>query len=132
MSSVTYQDNVRDGVHNTTGVPNWMAKIGLAYYDECSGWNVGVFDTYFSDPHVPATAVVVNPDPQPMHLVSINTTLDLNRRLRLHTRTAMRLQFLIQNLFDEEIDHVEFERELINSLPAGPGRTFYGGFTMAY
>jgi hypothetical protein len=44
----------------------------------------------------------------------------------------MELQFLIQNLLDEDIHHVEFERELVNSFPAGPGQTFYGGLRMAY
>ena len=34
LSSMTYQHNVRDGVHNTTSVPNWMAKMGVAYHDE--------------------------------------------------------------------------------------------------
>ena len=132
MGSVTYQDNVRDGVHNTTGVPNWMAKLGLAYHNDDSGWNVGLFDTFFGDPTVPATATVVNPNPEPYHLISLNTTLDLDRRFNLRTSQSMRLQFLIQNLLDEEIHHIEFERELINSLPVGPGRTFYGGCTMEY
>jgi hypothetical protein len=129
---VTYQDNVRDGVHNTTGAPNWMAKMGIAYYDECSGWNMGLFDTFYGDPSVPRTAVDVNPDPKAYHLLSLNMTLDLDRRFGWNTGHSMELQFLIQNILDERIDHIEFERELINSLPAGPRRTFYGGFTMAY
>jgi len=132
VSSLTYQDNVRDGVHNTTGVPNWMAKLGIAYHDDSSGWTTGLFDTFFGDSTVPATAVPLNVDPGAYHLVSLNTTLDLNRRLKLNTCRSMQLQFLIQNLLDADINHVEFERELINSFPAGPGRTFYGGFTMAY
>jgi outer membrane receptor for ferrienterochelin and colicin len=132
LGSVTYQDNVRNDVHNTTGVPNWMAKMGLAYYNECSGWNVGLFDTFFGDPTVPATATVVNAEPEAYHLMSLNMTLDLDRRFNLRTGRSMELQFMVQNLLDEEIHHFEFERELINSLPAGPGRTFYGGFTMAY
>jgi hypothetical protein len=35
-------------------------------------------------------------------------------------------------LFNEPINHVEFQRGVLNTIPAGPGRTFYGGFTMAY
>jgi outer membrane receptor protein involved in Fe transport len=132
LGSLTYQDNVRDGVHNTTGVPNWMAKMGIAYHDPCSGWTVGLFDSFFGDQTVPATALEVNPDPEPYHLVSLNILLDLNRRLQLKTCRKMQLQFLVQNLLDQDIHHIEFERELINSLPAGPGRTFYGGFTMEY
>jgi len=44
----------------------------------------------------------------------------------------LKLQLLIENLFDEDINHVEFERELINSVPAGPGTTYYGGFSLGY
>lgn len=132
LGSLTYQDNVRGNIHNTTGVPNWMAKMGIAYHDPCSGWNIGLFDTYFGDPIVPDTAAILNEQPRAIHLMSLNMTLDLDRRLCWRTGRKMQLQFLIQNLLDEDIQHIEFERELINSFPAGPGRQFYGGFTMAY
>ena len=132
LGSMTYQENVRDGVHNTTGAPNWMAKMGIAYHNECSGLTVGLFDSFFGDPTVPPTAVELNADPKAYHLVSLNTTLDLNRRFGWKLGHTAQLQFLIQNLLDEDIHHIEFERELVNSFPAGPGRTFYGGFTMAY
>ncbi|MBN1912308.1 MAG: TonB-dependent receptor [Pirellulales bacterium] len=131
LGSVTYQDNVRDGVHNTTLVPNWMAKMGLAY-DDNRGLNVGLFDCYFGTPASSTTAAVVNPVPTAYHLMSLNTTLDLDRRFHWRTGRSMRLQFMIQNLLNERIDHPEFEQELVNSLPAEPGRTFYGGFSMAY
>ncbi|NQT40804.1 MAG: TonB-dependent receptor [Planctomycetes bacterium] len=135
LGSVTYQDNVRDGVHDTTHVPNWMAKMGLAYHT-CNGWMVGVFDTYYGTPSpvtvVNPAALIVNPVPSAYHLLSLNATLDLNRFFHWHTGRSMKLQFLVQNLLDERIDHPEFARRTINSLPAGPGRTVYGGFTMDY
>lgn len=131
LSSMTYQTNKRDGVSNTTTAPNWMAKMGLAYHDE-QGLTMGLFDSFFGDQTVPPTAAIVNPDPVAYHLVSLNTTLDLGRRLGWNTGRSTRLQFLIENLFDEGINHVEFERERLNSLPAGPGRTYYGGVTVAF
>lgn len=131
LGSMTYQTNERDGVRNTSTAPNWMAKMGLAYNND-RGLNVGLFDSFFGDQTVPATAAIVNPDPVAYHLVSLNTTLDLDRFLHWHTGHAMRAQFLIENLFDEEINHAEFARERINSLPAGAGRTYYGGFTIDY
>jgi outer membrane receptor for ferrienterochelin and colicins len=131
MGSMTYQTNLRNGVRDTTSVPNWMAKLGVDY-NTPNGWNVGLFDSFFGDQTVPTTAVPVNPDPQAYHLVSLNTTLDLARRLDWENSRQVQLQFLVQNLFDERIDHVEFERELINSLPAAPGRTYYGGLTFGY
>ena len=132
MGSVSYQDNVRDGVHNTTGAPNWMAKMGVAYHNECSGLTVGLFDSFFGDQSVPLTAAEINADPEAYHSMSLNTTLGLNRRFGWKLGHTAQLQFLIQNLLDEDIHHIDFERERINSFPAGPGRTFYGGFTMAY
>jgi outer membrane receptor protein involved in Fe transport len=130
LGSMTYQRNKRDGVSNTTSVPNWMAKMGLAYTN--NGLVVGLFDSFFGDQFVPAGAVPVNADPQAYHLVSLNTTYDLNKCFQWDRDTQLRLQFFIENLFDEEINHVEFERELINSFPAGPGITYYGGFTLDY
>jgi outer membrane cobalamin receptor len=130
LGSCTYQQNERDGVHNTTSAPMWMAKLGLNYNN--AAWNIGLFDTYFGDQFVPASAIPLNADPQPYHLVSLNTTVDLVQQFGWRTDSSMQLQFLVQNLFDEDIDHVEFERELINSFPAGPGRTYYGGLSIGY
>ncbi|MBN1912309.1 MAG: TonB-dependent receptor [Pirellulales bacterium] len=131
LGSVTYQNNVRNSDHNVTLTPNWMAKMGLAY-NSPRGLNVGLFDTFFGKPTANPTAAVVNRVPQAYHLMSLNATLDLDRRFHWHTGRSMRLQFMIQNLLNERIDHPEFDRQLINSLPAEPGRTFYGGFAMEY
>ncbi|MCA9218601.1 MAG: TonB-dependent receptor, partial [Planctomycetales bacterium] len=132
IGSMTYQENTRGGVYNTTSAPNWMAKLGLAYTDPKRGLKLGLFDTFYGAQTVPATAAIVNPNPDAYHLLSLNSTLDLNRCLSCRSNASMRLQFLIQNLLDEDIYHVEFERELINTIPAGAGRTFYGGVQIDY
>lgn len=136
LASATWQDNATDaGVHDTTHVPNWMAKVGMAYNTQ-NGLTVGLFDSYFSEPSdvtiVNPAALIVNPDPQEYHLLSLNVTLDLDKFLHRHSGKSMQLQFLVQNLLDEDIDHPEFSRRRINSLPAHPGRAFYGGFAMSY
>ncbi|MBN2021484.1 MAG: TonB-dependent receptor, partial [Pirellulales bacterium] len=133
LCSVTYQDNVRDDnhMHNTTLAPNWMAKMGASYRTP-GGWTVSLFDSFYGKPAANPEALVVNPVPQAYHLMSLNATLDLDRAFHWHTGRSMKLQFLVQNLLNERIDHPEFEREVINSLPAEPGRTYYGGFSMAF
>ena len=131
LGSVSYQNSFYNGEHNVTYAPIWMAKMGLAYHNN-NGLNVSLMDVFYGARGVPPTAEHVNPEPNEYHLASLNMTLDLDRRFHWHTGRQMQLQFLIQNLFNEPINHVEFQRELINTLPAGPGRTFYGGFTMAY
>ncbi|MBN1591365.1 MAG: TonB-dependent receptor [Pirellulales bacterium] len=131
VGSVTYQNSARDGEHNVTEVPNWMAKMGLAYHND-RGLHVALMDVFYGARSTPAGALHVNPEPDEYHLASLNMRLDLNRRFHWDTNRRMELQFLIQNLFNEPINHVEFQRGVINTLPAGPGRAFYGGFTMAY
>ena len=139
LGSVTYQDNVRDGVHNTTHMPNWMAKMGAAY-STCNGWSVGLFDTFYGTPSSVAVvnpgAAIVNPVPKAYHLMSLNVTLDLdkwrNASTRIRSGRSTRIQFLVQNLLDEPIHQPEFGRRNINSIPAGAGRTFYGGLHMDY
>ncbi|MBN2216499.1 MAG: TonB-dependent receptor [Pirellulales bacterium] len=131
LGSVTYQNNVRDDEHNVTAAPIWMAKMGASYHND-RGLNVALMDVFYGACGVSDTAAHVNPEPDAYHLASLNMSLDLNRHYGWRMNREMRLQFLIQNLFNESINHVEFQRGLINTLPAGPGRTFYGGFTMAY
>ncbi len=131
LGSVTYQNNIGDGAHNVTYVPIWMAKMGLTYHND-RGLNVALMDVFYGTRSEPPTAAEVNPAPEEYHLATLNMRLDLNRRFHWRMNRQMDLQFMIQNLFNEPIYHAEFEREVINTLPAGPGRTFYGGFSMAY
>jgi len=131
LGSVTYQNNSYNGEHNVTAAPIWMSKMGLAYHNR-NGLNVALMDVFYGAREAPSTAVHVNPEADEYHLASLNITLDLNRRFHWNLNRQMRLEFLTQNLFNEPINHVEFQRGVINTIPAGPGRTFYGGFTMAY
>ncbi|NLE39237.1 MAG: TonB-dependent receptor, partial [Pirellulaceae bacterium] len=92
LASVTYQNNVRDGEHNVTGAPIWMAKMGMAYHDN-RGLNVSLMDVFYGACGVPPEALHVNPEPDAYHLASLNMTLDLNRRFDWRLNREMRLQF---------------------------------------
>jgi outer membrane receptor for ferrienterochelin and colicins len=134
LGSATWQENESsDGVFDTTHVPNWMANVGVLYESK-SGLTLGVFDSYFSAPPSVANTdpgvSIVNPIPSACHLLTFNSRLDLSRYLHRPSRT-FEVQFMIQNLLDEEVWHPEFSRRVINSVPAEPGRTFYGGFTLS-
>lgn len=131
VGSVTYQNSDYNGEYNVTAAPLWMAKMGAVYNND-RGLKVALMDVFYGTRPTPDAALHVNPEPNAYHLASLNTTLDLNRRFDWCMDRQMTLQFMIQNLFNEPINHVEFQRGVINTLPAGPGRTFYGGFTMAY
>jgi len=131
LGSVTYQNNTYDGEANVTAAPIWMAKMG-AVYRNGRGLQIALMDVFYGARKASDEALPVNPDADAYHLASLNTTLDLDRRFNWQTGRKMQLQFLIQNLFNESTYDVEFQRKVINTLPAGPGRTYYGGFTMAY
>ena len=131
LGSVTYQNNRYRNEHNITAAPLWMAKMGASYHNN-RGLNVALMDVFFGTRPTPETAVHANPEPDAYHEASLNITLDLNRRFQWNLNRQMKVQFLVQNLFNEPINHVEFQRSVINTLPGGPGRAFYGGFTMAY
>ncbi|QDU54109.1 TonB-dependent receptor plug domain-containing protein [Aeoliella mucimassa] len=82
VGSVTWQQNISDeGVANTTLVPNWMAKVGVAYDNGLVGF--GLFDSYFSAPAsvtiINPAADIVNPIPTEYHSMSLNTRVDLGR-----------------------------------------------------
>ncbi|MBN1394560.1 MAG: TonB-dependent receptor [Pirellulales bacterium] len=131
VGSATYQNNTYEGRCNVTAAPLWMAKMGAVYHND-RGLKLALMDVFYGTRPEPAAALPVNPAAAAYHLASLNTTLDLNRRFNWNMDRQMTLQFLIQNLFNEPLNHVEFQRGVINTIPAGPGRTFYGGFTMAY
>jgi outer membrane receptor for ferrienterochelin and colicins len=131
LGSTTYQRNIRDQVPNTTEAPQWMAKGGIDYHTP-DGWNVGLFDVFYSAAPIDPNSIEVNPDTQATHEVTLNTTLDLDQYWHWHAGRSLRLQFMVENLLNEPIIAPEFEREIINTLPAGAGRTYYGGLTMEY
>lgn len=136
LGAVTWQQNVdSQGRFDTTHVPNWMGKVGVAY-DTCDGLKFGIFDVIFSRPD-PVTVVnpgaaIVNTPESAINLLSLDVRYDVSRYLRLcHGRKA-ELEFLVQNLLDDDINHPEFSRRRINTLPADGGRAFYGGFSIEY
>ncbi|MBN2296000.1 MAG: TonB-dependent receptor [Pirellulales bacterium] len=135
VGSTTWQENHNSkGVYNATLVPNWMVKTGLVYETQ-SHLKIGVFNSYFSAPAsvtvINPGAAIVNPVPGDCNLLSVNASFDLSRYLGWRHQT-FEAQFLIQNVLGEEVWYPEFSRYRINSVPAGAGRTFYGGFTLAY
>jgi outer membrane receptor protein involved in Fe transport len=136
LGSLTWQENINEtGVVDSTLVPNWMGKVGVAY-DNGNGMKIGVFDVLFSKPKgvedVNPLAQVVNTPESAINLLSLNVRYDVSQWVRCgHDQTA-EIEFLVQNLLDEDINHPEFNRKQINTLPAGGGRSFYGGFSIEY
>lgn len=136
LGSLTWQENIDDqGVVDSTLVPNWMGKVGVAY-DNCSGLKIGLFDILFSKPKgvddVNPLAAIVNTPEDAINLLSLDVRYDVSRWVPCGRGRTAEVQLLVQNLLDDDINHPEFNRKRINTLPAGAGRSFYGGFSVEY
>jgi outer membrane receptor protein involved in Fe transport len=130
LGSFMYQESDEDNDINPSTVPHDMLKIGTGY-----NWDwgtLGVFYSYFGAPPRLKTENVVNPKPDRLHLASINLTLDPSQRFGYEKERVL-FTFRIENLFNEEIYVPEFNRSgNPNSLPDGPGTTFYAGMTYRF
>ena len=130
LGSAMYQNNKQTSDLNYSTAPDYMFKMGTGYK-----WDYGtasVFYSYFSKPPRLASEVVVNPEPDALNLVSLNIQIDPSKWLDVPKGRA-NLVFRIENLLDKEIYVPEFNKTgNPNSLPDGPGTTFYAGFTVKY
>jgi len=130
LGSFMHQENNQTSDIDYSVVPNDMFKFGTAYT-----WDWGsaaLFYSFFSKPPRLATEVVVNPEPDAINLLSLNVRVDPSKWLDIPKGRSV-LTFRVENLFDEDIYIPDFQRGgNPNSLPDGPGRTFYGGLTVYF
>jgi outer membrane receptor for ferrienterochelin and colicins len=128
LGSTMYQDNKQTADLNPSTAPHYMIKIGTGYK-----WDYGtasLFYSHYAKPPRLASEVVVNPEPGVLNLFSLNIRIDPSKWLDIPKGRAI-LMFRVENLFNEEIYVTEFNRGgNPNSLPDGPGRTFYIGLEL--
>lgn len=124
--SYTFQTNSKEnGQNNATQLPNHMAKIGLSF-DATPNLQISAFDTYFSAAKVVPTSLAVNPPVDSYHNISINTNYRLDHLLGFSSAKHITFSFYIDNLLDEKFYYPEFNRKIVNTLPASPGRSLFG------
>ncbi len=130
LGSAMVQDSKQSVDISPSTAPEYMAKVGTGY-----AWSSGtaaLFYTHFSKPPRLASEVVVNPEPEAMNLVSFNVRLDMAQWLGGPKGRAT-LTLKLENLLDEDLWVPEFNRGgHPNSLPDGPGTTFYAGLTLNF
>lgn len=130
LGSVTYQNNKQESDLNPSTAPDYMAKLGTGYTWEWG--SASLFYSRYGKPPRLASEVGVNPEPSAMDFLFLNVEIDPARWLDIPKGRAM-LTFRIENLFDEDVWVPEFNRGgKPNSLPDGPGRTFYVGLKMNF
>jgi len=124
--SYTFQTNKKgDGQNNATQMPNHMAKIGLSF-DVTPELQISAFDTYFSAAKVMPSAMAVNPAAEDYHNLSIQTNYSLDKLLGISHVKQVTFSFYLDNVLDEKFYYPEFNRKVINTIPASPGRSVYG------
>ncbi|MBN1359971.1 MAG: TonB-dependent receptor [Sedimentisphaerales bacterium] len=127
LGSFMHQDNETDAGLNPTVAPNNMAKLGLAYTWE--GGSAALSYVFFGDPPDIPSAVMVNPAPEPLHLLSLNVRLDASRWMGLEKERAI-LTLRAENVLNQEVYVPTFAYTgAPNSFPYGPGLTIYAGLT---
>ena len=130
IGSSMYQTSHQTSDINRSTAPHFMAKLGLDYT-----WDWGsasVFYNYFSKPPRLPTEVVVNPEPQASNLLTLNLQFDVSPLMNLKKKQAM-VTFRVENLLNEKVNVPEFNRGgNPNSLPNGPGTTFFGGLKVDF
>ncbi len=128
----TFQTN-RDekNQNNKTQMPNHMAKIGLSY-DATPNLQVSAFDTYFSAAKIVPTSLAVNPAANSYHNLSVNTNYRLDNLLGFAHTKHITFSFYLENLLDEKFYYPEFNRKIINTIPASPGRSLFGEIAIEF
>ena len=130
LGSAMYQNNKQSSDLNPSTVPDYMFKMGTGYK-----WDYGtasVFYSHFSKPPRLASEVVVNPEPDALNFISLNVHLDTAHWLGGPKGRSI-LMLRAENILDEDIWVSEFNRGgNPNSLPDGPGATFYAGLMMKF
>ena len=128
----TFQTN-RDhnNQNNKTQMPNHMAKIGLSF-DATADLQISAFDTYFSAAKVVPTSLVVNPAANSYHNLSVNTNYRLDHWLGFAHTKHITFSFYLENLLDEKFYYPEFNRKIINTIPASPGRSLFGEIAIEF
>ena len=130
LGSFMYQNNKTDIGLNPSVVPEKIAKLGTAYtWDEGS---VSLFYTHFGNPPDIASAVVVNPEPESINLVSLNIRTDISEQLE-QKKGQTTLILRAENILNEKIYVPTFAYTgAPNSFPYGPGITFYCGLQISF
>lgn len=130
LGSFMHQENSQTSDINPSVTPDDMLKFGTGYTWDWG--SAGLFYSFFSRPPRLGTEVVVNPEPDAMNLLSFNLQVDPSQWLDIPKGRSL-LTFKVENLFDEDIYVPEFQRAgNPNSLPYGPGRTFYCGLKVRF
>ncbi len=130
IGSFMYQNNKADVGLSHSVVPENMGKLGTGY--SWDGGSASIFYTYYGTPPIIDSAVVVNPKPSAVNLISMNVRLDTSELMGLKKGRSI-LTLRVENLLNEKINVPTFAYTgSPNSFPYGPGIMFFAGLLIQF
>ena len=114
-----------NGTQNVTPMPNLQLKGGISYERE-HGVTAGVFDSYQGALDRRYNGLV-NPNPEPYHLLSCQFRIDLSRRLGLNDRKGVALFVHGENLANYQVWLPGWGDNGRDTMPVYRGRTIHFG-----
>jgi outer membrane receptor for ferrienterochelin and colicins len=130
LGSFMYQNNkASTGTTLLPVTPNSMAKLGLAYT-----WKKGcaaLSYVYYDAPYPSESPIVVNPQPEDVHLLSLNVRLDASKLMGQKSGRSF-LTLRAENVFNDKGYVPTFANTGPNTFPYGAGIGLYAGLTMKF
>jgi outer membrane receptor protein involved in Fe transport len=129
LGSYMYQNNKASSGVNLPVTPNNMGKLGLAY--TWSEGSTALSYIFYDAPYPSGSSTVVNPQPEAIHLLSLNVRLDTSKWFgQQKGRTFFTLR--AENVFNDKIYVPTFANTGPNTYPYGAGICLYTGLTMKF
>ena len=124
-----YQNNKAGSGATLPVTPNNMGKLGLAY--TWSEGSTALSYIFYDAPYPSGSSTVVNPQPEAVHLLSLNVRLDTSKWFRQQKgRTFLTLR--AENIFNDKVYVPTFANTGPNTSPYGPGTCLYAGLEMKF
>jgi len=129
LGSFMYQNNEVSTGTSLPVTPNNMGKLGLAY-----AWSEGstaLSYIFYDAPYPSGSSIVNNPQPEEVHLLSLNVRLDTSKYFGQQKGQTF-LTLRAENVFNDKAYVPTFGNSGPNSSPYGPGISMYAGLTMKF
>ncbi len=125
-------EDVGSGIEDFGFAPDFMATLGVSYLIG-SGFSVGLFDNFYDEMVTYENTARFNEDSEPVHWLTLNIDLELNRLFKLGNDVPeMAFSLYGDNLFDEEIRTPDVSSREVNTYPTYDGRAIYGTLRLIF
>ncbi|MBN2591256.1 MAG: TonB-dependent receptor [Sedimentisphaerales bacterium] len=129
LGSYMYQNNKSSLGATLPVTPSNMGKLGLSY--TWSQGSTALSYVFYDAPYPSGSSTIVNPQPEEVHLLSLNVNLDTSKWMgQKKGRTFLTLR--AENVLNDKVYVPAFGNTGPNSHPYGAGTSLYAGLTMKF